>query len=127
MNEHELRRKLDLANRALEIVTRELAEIEAAISTTTAADVSPSRGPGRPPIEPTGAQIAQVLRLRFTNGRLGVRAIGARVDPPLSWEIVKRILTEYASGNTPPASGKPSARAARPSRSGTSTRAGKEG
>jgi hypothetical protein len=55
--------------------------------------------PGRPPVVPIPEQEREVLRLRHANGRLGYRAIGARVG--LSWRIVERILSEYAASQNP--------------------------
>jgi type II secretory pathway component PulJ len=64
---------------------------------------------GRPRVEPAAWQIDEVLRLRHSNGRLGLRAIGAKVD--LSWRLVERILEQEntASQKGAPASQKPSA------------------
>jgi hypothetical protein len=50
---------------------------------------------GRPRIEPAVWQVAEVLRLRESNGRLGYRAIGEKVG--LSWLIVERIIRENAA------------------------------
>jgi hypothetical protein len=55
--------------------------------------------PGRPLLRATPAQIAEVLRLKHTNGKIGLRVIGERVG--LSWHLVQRILDEHApSENT---------------------------
>jgi hypothetical protein len=63
---------------------------------------------GRPRIEPTPFQVAEVIRLRNSNGRPGYRVIGDAVG--LSWLIVGRILTEHeASQKDASASQKPSA------------------
>jgi hypothetical protein len=65
------------------------------------------RGQGRPRVVPTAAQVDEVLRLRTTNGRLGMRAIGDRVG--ISWRQVARILeeAELASQNPVSPSQKP--------------------
>lgn len=50
---------------------------------------------GRPRVEPAPWQIAEVIRLRTANGRLGLRPIADQVD--LSWRTVGRILEKHAA------------------------------
>jgi hypothetical protein len=82
--------------RALELAASLARELEAALT-----EEQEQTGPGRRPIVPTPEQEREVLRLRHTNGRLGYRAIGARVEPPLSWRVVARILNEYEASQNP--------------------------
>ena len=58
---------------------------------------------GRPRVEPAPWQVDEVLRLHHANGRLGIRAIGEKVD--LSRHAVQRII-DAASQKDAPASQK---------------------
>ena len=85
--------------RIAELLVDALAELEESLPQV---EPDPVR-PGRPWVIPSEAQQREVLRLAHSNGRLGLREIGRRVD--LSWRVVERIL---ASHNSPPASHKSS-------------------
>jgi hypothetical protein len=81
----------------------EAADLLAALAEETGADLTPfvepepaARRPGRPDKAVTSDQRRQILWLSRTNGRLGTRAIGRRVKPPLGWRAVQRVLDEYS-------------------------------
>lgn len=56
--------------------------------------------PGRPRAAATAKQEREILRLRHTNGHLGLREIGRRVG--VSWRVVQRVLDDHEAASQNP-------------------------
>jgi hypothetical protein len=77
-----------------------LAHVAVDLEDSLPAEVEPEpSGPGRPRLLPTESQKRQVLKLFLDNGRpvdsAGLRRIGQRVKPPLSWRKVAEVRDEH--------------------------------
>jgi hypothetical protein len=92
----ELVAALRKASRFAGLLADSLEELEALLPS----EEQSNPGPGRPVVVATPVQEAAILRLRHSNGRLGLRAIGKRVG--LSWRVVGKVLDEYAASQNPP-------------------------
>jgi hypothetical protein len=66
---------------------------------------------GRPAVAPTLEQRVEVVRVKYANGRIGLRRIAELVNkrlPPngkrkaLNWEHVQAILADYETSENPP-------------------------
>jgi hypothetical protein len=83
------------ASRFARLLADAMEELEALLPSEAPSNARP----GRPAVVATRAEEEEILRLRFSNGRLGYRAIGARVG--VSWRVVGSTLDTYASSQNP--------------------------
>lgn len=80
---------------------RTIAALLTELATSLEAEPAPpvSREPGRPRSKPSPKLVADVLRLRNENGRLGRRPIAEITGA--SEHMVRQILSDYALGENP--------------------------
>jgi hypothetical protein len=111
-------RKLRLALEHMLADIQIAADAARALETSLPPEPDEESATGRPPVVPTVEQRVEVIRLKYANGRLGLRRIAKRVNKrfpaegerrELNWEHVQTILAEYdaASENSQETSEKP--------------------